>query len=135
VTDNQTEGGLVNSLLLQRLAQMNSTFDTAFAKMDKLNDEMTKHEIILAKYNGLTEKTGQAIVAATDAMTVATNVKDTLTKCQAVCANKEKEDDKIERTAEQKKSDRINYASTIISILALLILMYNALASHPIIHP
>ena len=121
------EGGLVNQLLLQQLSQMNDSLGAAFLKMDDLKNEMTKHEVILAKYNGLTEKTGQAIIAATDAMTVATAVKDNLAECKATCATREKEDAKIERTAEQLKSDRINYASTAISICVLLIMLYNVL--------
>jgi hypothetical protein len=127
VTDTPNEGGLVNQLLLQQLSQVNDALSTAFTKMDKLNKEMTKHEVILAKYNGLTEKTGQAILAATDAMTVATAVKDTLAECKAICATKEKEDAKIERTAEQTKSDRINYISTGVSIAVLLIMLLSYL--------
>jgi hypothetical protein len=127
VNDNPNEGGLVSQLLLQQLSQMNDSLGTAFTKMDKLNKEMTKHEVILAKYNGLTEKTGQAILAATDAMTVATAVKDNLAECKAICATREKEDAKIEQTAEQTKSDRINYVSTAVSICVLLIMLYTSL--------
>lgn len=110
---------MMMQFMLQRMGEMQESFNIAFAKLDVTNKELTETRIAMAKYNVLQEKLHQAIEDSSQAKKKADDCENLVIQCQAAHQGKDEGKKEIRSSFSVNINTLIAIGALIVAILAI----------------